>query len=88
MKFIHRVILGAVLIVFVLSCSKAPITGRSQLIMVNESEEMQLGLQSAKKILSSQKLSHDPVKNSIVQRVGKRIASIAGKPNTNGSFML
>jgi len=52
MKLIKNLILGAILSLLFISCTKAPITGRNQLIMVSPQQEVQLGYQSAKQILS------------------------------------
>ena len=79
MKLIKNIILSAILALLFIGCTKAPVTGRNQLIMIDEAQEMQLGLQSAKKILAKEKLSQDPRKNAIVRRVGQRIANVTGK---------
>ncbi len=88
MKIIQKIILSAILALLFISCTKAPITGRSQFIMVDQAQEMQLGLQSAKKILQTQKISRDPVKNAMVQRVGKKIANITGQKNYKWEFFV
>jgi predicted Zn-dependent protease len=88
MKILQKIIFGAVLALLLISCTKAPITGRSQFIMVDEAQEMQLGLQSAKKILSTKKLSKDPVKNAMTKRVGQRIANITGQKNYKWEFFV
>jgi len=79
MKLIKKIILSAILALLFIGCTKAPITGRSQLIMIDQAQEMQLGLQSAKEILAKEKLSQDPQKNAMVRRVGQRIANVTGK---------
>ncbi len=77
MQYITKIILGAILALLFIGCTKAPITGRSQLIMINPQEEMQLGLQSEKQILQKEHVSNDPQKNAMVKRVGERIARVA-----------
>ncbi len=88
MKIIKKVIFGVILALLFISCTKAPITGRSQFIMVDQAQEMQLGLQSEKKILQTQKISKDPVKNAMVRRVGMRIANITGQRNYKWEFFV
>ena len=88
MKIIKKVIFGVILALLFISCTKAPITGRSQFIMVNQAQEMQLGLQSAKKILSTEKISRDPNQNAMVKRVGMRIANITGQKNYKWEFFV
>ena len=79
MRLIKKIIISAILAFLFIGCTKAPITGRNQLIMIDEAQEMQLGLQSAKEILAKEKLSQDPQKNAMVRRVGQRIAKVTGK---------
>ncbi len=77
MIYIKKITLGAILALLFIGCTKAPITGRNQLIMINAQEEMKLGLQSEKQILQKEQVSRDPQKNAMVKRVGERIARIA-----------
>jgi predicted Zn-dependent protease len=49
--------------------------------MVDQAQEIQLGLQSEKEILSKQRVSRDPQKNAMVRRVGRRIANVTGQKN-------
>src|SRR5262249_10291495 len=46
---------------------------------ISASEEMQLGLTSFDQVKKDTPINHDPTVNATVQRVGKRIAAIAGK---------
>jgi len=76
MRFIKKVTLGAILALLFIGCTKAPITGRSQLIMINPQEEMKLGYASAKQILEKERVSTDARKNAMVKRVGQKIAKV------------
>jgi metalloendopeptidase OMA1, mitochondrial len=71
-------------------CAKVPITGRRQLNIVSSGEETQLGLSSFSQMKTNTPISQDPAANAIVQRVGKRIAEIAGKdlPNAQWEFVV
>jgi len=79
MKIFTRILAGAILAFFIISCTKAPVTGRKQFIMVSPTEEIQLGIKSAKEILKKEKLSHDQRLINMVNRVGKRIAEVASR---------
>lgn len=57
-------------------CQTAPYTGRSQLIMMSESEEIKMGEDSWKELLSKSKLSNDSKQNAAVKKVGESIAKI------------
>jgi metalloendopeptidase OMA1, mitochondrial len=60
-------------------CATVPLTGRRQLLLLSESEETSLGLQSYQEVLAKEKLSTDPAANALVQAVGARIAGATGK---------
>jgi len=72
-----EIVLGAILALLFIGCSKAPVTGRSQFITVSQKEELALGFQSAKEVLKTEKVSQDPQKNAMVKRIGQRIAKVA-----------
>ncbi len=64
-----------------ISCYQAPITGRTQFILLSESQEIQMGLVAFQDVLKKEKLSTNTKYNSSVTRVGKRIAIASGKTN-------
>ncbi len=72
-----KIISVAILALLFIGCTKAPITGRNQLIMVSPQQELQLGFQSAQEVLKKERVSNDPQKNAMVKRVGERIAQVA-----------
>jgi predicted Zn-dependent protease len=80
--------LGAVLLLA--GCTTTPVTGRHQLNLVSSSEETQMGLASFDQIKTNTPISHDAAANEQVQRVGKRIAAVAGKdlPNAQWEFVV
>ena len=63
----------------IVACSKAPITGRSQLHLVPDSEMMSMANQQYTDFLKSNKVSTDQVHTDQVKRVGSRIASAVEK---------
>jgi predicted Zn-dependent protease len=65
------------------ACESAPVTGRSQLMLVSENEERQLGERAYVQLLSGEPQSHDDAANAVVDRVGRRIADAAEHPPTN-----
>ncbi len=84
--------LGLVLAALILveGCAKVPVTGRRQLNIVSADEEMKLGLTSFDQMKTNTPVSHDPTANATVQRVGKRIAAVAGRdlPNAQWEFVV
>jgi predicted Zn-dependent protease len=65
------------------ACQSAPVTGRSQMMLVSEDEERQLGAQAYRQVLSREQLSNSAQLNSMVERVGHRIADAAEHPPTD-----
>ena len=61
------------------SCAKAPITGRSQLSLVSESEMIAMSAQQYDQFLKENKESTDPAKKEMVSRVGMRLAKAVEK---------
>ena len=85
----HGRALAAVLVaVIVAACATTPYTHRSQLMMVSEGEEMQLGAQAYQQVLKESKIEKDPRVNEIVRRVGQRIAAAANRPDYQWEFVV
>lgn len=75
------------LIAFALAaCETAPVTGRSQLILVPEQEAHETGLQAYRQILDNSTISHREDYIRRVETVGRRIAAVSGKPNLAWEF--
>jgi len=70
------------------ACVTTPYTNRKQFILVSEGEEDQMGLQAYNETLKTAKISKDPAANEMLQRVGKRIAQAADKPEYHWQFTL
>lgn len=78
--------LAAILLVD--GCSTTPVTGRRQLHLMSEAQEVQLGMTSFEQIKKEQPISKDPSVNALVQRVGKRIAAVAQIPDAQWEFVV
>jgi predicted Zn-dependent protease len=76
----------AVLIVAGLACATAPYTRRTQLILVGEAQEAQLGAAAYKEVLEKADVVRDPEVNDAVRRVGERIARAADEPGYDWEF--
>lgn len=63
---------------FLSACSSVPITGRSQLLLSNESEEVAAGATSYKTFLSEAKISTNTANCALVKKVGNKIAQTSG----------
>jgi len=70
------------------ACETAPVTGRSQLILVDDAQVQALGLQAYREMQQKQPLSNNQSLNARVQKVGRDIARISPKPDWDWEFSL
>lgn len=75
-------------LLIVAGCATAPYTKRSQLILISPSEENRLGTAAFQQVLSNEKISHDPALQAVVERIGWRIATVAGRPDFRWEFVV
>lgn len=67
-------------------CVKAPGTARDQVIFLSEEKEIALGISAFRDVLRQARLSNNPEINEMVNRVGRRIAAAANKPEYRWEF--
>ncbi len=67
-------------------CRTAPITGRRQLMILPESEEVSLGLKTYSDVASADKESKNEQYRELVSRVGHRIAAVSGRGDYQWEF--
>jgi predicted Zn-dependent protease len=69
-------------------CNTVSETGRHQVNIFSQSEEMQLGFGEFDKMKKEVPISRDAKANETVQRVGRRIAAVANLPNAQWEFVV
>jgi len=69
-------------------CTRAPVTGREQLIFFSEETENKMGIEAYRDVLRQFPLSTNPEANAMIRRVGERIAAAANKPSYDWEFAL
>src|SRR5438067_9783863 len=85
MRSIARSLL-AVAVLGAVACQTVPLTNRSQLLLIPEGTEVQMGLASYQDIVKNARVSHDPALNDQVRRVGTRIAEATGRTDYHWEF--
>ena len=70
----------------ILSCYKAPVTGRSQFIIISQSQENEMGLTAFNEVLKNEQISNNQSYNNAVTRVGQRIAAVSDTQNYEWDF--
>lgn len=75
----HLLALGLPACACGLGCRSAPYTGRSQLIIVPEQQEVTMGQSAFSDVMKKETISQNIRFQQIVERVGMRIASVSGR---------
>lgn len=78
--------LGAGLASGPLGCARNPVTGKSELSLVSESQEIQMGQQGAKEVEQSIGFYKDAAVNAYVADLGKRMAAKSERPDLPWEF--
>jgi Zn-dependent protease with chaperone function len=82
----NHALMAALLISSAVACQTVEMTGRSQFIVVSESQESQLGADAYKETLKKEQLSTRADWQAQLRRVGQRIAAAADKPEYKWEF--
>ena len=69
-------------------CRTAPLTGRRQLLLMPEGQEIALGNQAFQETISAETPSQNTRLSNLVNRVGQRIASVAERNDYHWEFRL
>lgn len=85
---VSRFIWVAVLPSLLVGCRTVEITGRRQLLLVPESNEMKLGASTFQETLAEERPSTNQHYVEMVNRVGQRIAAVANRPDYDWEFKL
>ncbi len=79
---------AVVLLLALSACRTTPFSGRQQLVLMPEEQEIALGAQAYQEVLKGEPLSTNREATAMVQRVGQRIAAVAGRPDYQWEFNL
>lgn len=82
----YKALLALFFLLIVIACQTVQQTGRSQFIVVSESQEIQLGEDAYKETLNKSRLSTRSDWQAQLRRVGQRIAAVADKPAYKWEF--
>jgi predicted Zn-dependent protease len=77
-------LVGACLVCW--GCRTTPVSGRQQLVLVPEAEEMQLGVTAYQDVLKKEPASKNAKYVELVKRVGQRIAAVAKRDDFEWEF--
>ncbi len=72
--------------VFITACQTVPYTHRKSLVLIPQSLELELGLNTYREILKKSRVSRNRKYNEMLNRVGRRIARVANRPQYRWEF--
>jgi predicted Zn-dependent protease len=67
-------------------CARNPVTGRTQLALISEGQEIQMGRDASRQVEQSLGLVPDSALQAYVQRVGERLAAASERPQLPWTF--
>ena len=71
------------LVFWVVSCARNPVTGRQELMLVSEDDELKLGQQTDAEIVQEHGLYRDPQMTSYLNEICQRLGKFSHRPNLN-----
>ncbi|MFH1279370.1 MAG: M48 family metallopeptidase [Candidatus Eisenbacteria bacterium] len=77
-----------VLIAVLIGCATVPVTGRQSFNLIPESQEVALGLDSYRQVLSESEVVESGPELALVRSVGARIAAASDRPDYDWEFNL
>jgi len=77
---------GALAAALLAGCATVPYTDRRQINFISPAEEDQMGAQAYAQVKAQNKISRDPRINDQLERVGRRIAAAADRPDYHWEF--
>jgi predicted Zn-dependent protease len=71
------------LVFWVVSCARNPVTGRQELMLVSEDDELKLGQQTDAEIVQEHGLYRDPQMTTYLNEICQRLGKFSHRPNLN-----
>jgi predicted Zn-dependent protease len=85
-RFFRTGILPATLIAVLVTCARNPVTGRRELSLISESQEVSMGQEAAKQVAASIPPVADDALQRYVSGLGMQLARASERPNLPWSF--
>jgi predicted Zn-dependent protease len=86
MKNISTLGLISLLFIFFVSCARNPVTGKRQVVLMSEEQEIAMGKEADPQIIAQYGLYPDSVLQNFINERGKKMASISHRPNLEYAF--
>src|SRR5690349_20129648 len=83
---LSSLLLAGVLLWAPSGCARNPVTGKNELSLVSESQEIEMGKQSAQEVAQTIGIYPDPGVNAYVSAIGMKMAKTSERPNLPWEF--
>ncbi len=83
-----RTCVALVVVALATACAKVPYTNRSQLILVSQEQEVQLGTQAFQDVVKESRVVTSASVVSPVDTIGRRLATVANRPDFQWQFVV
>src|SRR5262249_23185931 len=67
-------------------CARNPVTGKRQIVLVSESQEIAMGRESDPQVRQEYGLADNPALQQYIQTLGKKLAGVSHRPNLEWHF--
>lgn len=81
-------IISVIAVFFIAACAVNPITGKKQISLMSEAQEIQLGAEADPQIIAQFGLYEDAELQSFINRKGQEMANISHRPNLKWTFRI
>lgn len=81
-------LMALIVILTIFACSRNPVTGKKELMLMSESQEKNLGLQSDPSIVASYGLYEDEKMQTFINERGKQMAKVSHRPDLGYEFKI
>jgi predicted Zn-dependent protease len=85
-KSFYRLSIALVSVFLFIHCYQAPVTGRSQLILLPTQQVDQMGVTAFQEVVKKEGVSNNPRYNEALRRVASRITRVSDTPNYNWEY--
>ncbi len=86
--FLFKNLALAVILLVSVECAVNPVTGKKQVVLMSEAQEIEMGRQSDPEIVSFFGLYEDPELQEFITAKGKEMAAISHRPNLSYEFKI
>src|SRR4030095_4560547 len=81
-----KTVLALLALTVLAACARNPVTGKRQIVLVSESQEIALGAQSHVAAKSEFGFLEPPPVQNYIQQTGKKLAAVSHRPNLDWHY--